>query len=115
MELEASNLKGRNVLDSGGNLIGTVEDILFDPGTWTVEGILVGLKREAADDLNVRRSLGRDARLTLTRQRVGTIGDAVILNVNRDDLAGLLRRSVEGTGSAGAGVTGTERGTPPPR
>lgn len=98
MEIEASKLRGRNVLDARGNLIGKVDDVTFDPATWTVESLVVDLDREAADDLNVKRRMGRDVTLAVTRQRVATVGDAVLLNVNRDDLATLLRRASQDEG-----------------
>lgn len=92
-ELEASKLKGRRVLDSRANTLGTVEDLLFDPVTWTVAGLVVELTKEAAHDVDAGRTLGREKRVAVTRERIGTVGDAVLLNVTADDLAALLRQA----------------------
>src|SRR5438067_1655013 len=85
-------VKGRKVIDSLGNDVGTIEDIVIEPGAWKVSGFLVSLRRDLADRLHVeRRGMLANPRIEIGSNRVQTVGDNVILNIAMDDIAEALR------------------------
>src|SRR5439155_26321526 len=86
------SVKGRKVIDSLGNDVGTIEDIVIEPGTWKVSGFLVSLRRDLADKLHVeRRGMLANPRIEIGSERVHTVGDNVILNIATEDIADALR------------------------
>ncbi len=91
-EISADSLKGRSVIDSRGTSVGKVDDVAFDPLTWKVQGLVVNLDRDVAIDLRMKPSAFSSARLELSPERVRTVGDNVILNVDTDELAGMVRK-----------------------
>lgn len=98
------DLKGRSVIDEGGTTIGEVKDLVFDADHWTVDSIVVDLRKEVADDLHIDKPAFGKAHLKISRERVRTVGDNVMLNVTSDDIAQLLR-----TGGAAQGAEIHER------
>jgi sporulation protein YlmC with PRC-barrel domain len=92
VEYTLDDIKGRHVIDNGGTDLGEVQDISVDPDTWEVRSFLVGVRREIADDLHLERpGLGGSARLSISKERVQSFGENVLLNVNRDDIARIIR------------------------
>lgn len=89
-ELNAGDLRGREVIDSRGNVLGEVKDVTLDPAKWRVTGLRVGLKRDVADKLRVERPLVGSADLSLAVERVKNIGDTVMLNVDTTQIGELL-------------------------
>lgn len=85
-ELNTADLQGRSVIDNEGTTVGQVADIALDSETWRVRGLIVDVEREVAKRLNLERR----AQLQLSPERIGAMGENVILNVNTSDLAGLL-------------------------
>lgn len=90
--LGMDEMKGRDVMDERGARLGRVEEVLFDPDAWRVTGIRVGLDREAADRLRLTKPFFHGPELTFGAERVRTVGDAVILNVDERAIADLLMR-----------------------
>lgn len=91
-EVTTGALKGRTVIDNQGATLGDVDDISIDPQNWRVTGLVVNLRREVADDLNLRKGWTGGARVQFGAERVQSIGDNVLLNLNTDEIAGILRR-----------------------
>ncbi len=91
-DIHAASLKGRTVIDKNGANLGTIEDITLDPSDWAIHGLVVNLNRDVADTLHLQRKALSTAQLELSPQRVQALGENVILNVNTDELAGILRQ-----------------------
>lgn len=91
-DVGVDEIKGMTVLDRNGNRLGEVKDVTFDPDAWRVTGLRVGLDRGAADRLRVPRAPLRSAELTLAAERVRSVGDAIILNVDERGIADLMMR-----------------------
>lgn len=85
MSYEAE-LKGRTVIDSGGAVVGAVDDVLVDGVSWRVDAFRVRLRREAADQVGVRQRLFREANVIVPIGLVHAAGDAIILNVELGSL-----------------------------
>lgn len=88
--LTADALKGRNVIDSRGATIGEVSDVALDPVGWRVTGLLVNVNKEVADRLRLDRPLLGAAQVEFGAERIGSVSDNVILNLNSDEIAGAL-------------------------
>lgn len=102
-EFTLEDLKGRSVIDTTGTTLGKVSDVLVDPSTWEVRSLLVTLTKDAADDLRIEKPVFRDAHLAISRERVAAVGESVLLNVGRDDIAARLREDA---------MSGTPGGVP---
>jgi sporulation protein YlmC with PRC-barrel domain len=91
-DVGVDEIRGMSVLDRNGMRLGHVKDVTFDPEAWRVTGLRVGLDREAADRLRVPHAPLRGAELTFASDRVRSVGDAVILNVDERGIADLMMR-----------------------
>lgn len=101
-------MKGRPVIDANGDNVGTVEDVSVDPNSWKVSGLVVTLKRDVAQRFNVASGGFLDQpRLELGSERIRTVGDNVILNIDMSVIGESLRRR-------DADATPTEPFVPPP-
>jgi sporulation protein YlmC with PRC-barrel domain len=93
-DLNLGRMKGKTVIDSNGDDVGTVEDAVVEPGTWKISGFLVALRRDLAQDLNLGRRgfLDQGPRVEITSDRIRTVGDHVLLNIDRVAFADALRQ-----------------------
>lgn len=96
MALTVSNdFKEKTVIDGGGNVVGSVDELLIDPETWRVEGLRVKLLSEIADQLGEARGTFKAALIDVPIAAVGAAGQAVILTVQ----VGSLRQQQDATQS----------------
>jgi sporulation protein YlmC with PRC-barrel domain len=104
----SSDLKARTVLDDGGNVVGTIDEILVDPSSWRVEALRVKLDRGTSKEVGARSGVFQSAIVEIPCAMVQAAGDAVILSVSRAALQDL----VKDTGDSGQPPeTGAERPT----
>lgn len=87
-----ARVKGRPVIDSNGDNVGVVEDVVVDPGTWKVSGFVVQLKREVAQRFHLQGGFLDQPRVEVGAERVKTVGDNVILNIGLDVIGDTVRR-----------------------
>lgn len=92
VEYSTHDVKGRSVIDTRGKSVGRVDDVLFDPDQWEVQSLLVDLDDEVAKDLNIKKGLFKPGQLAISRHRVESVGENILLNVDTHDIADLLRR-----------------------
>lgn len=86
MRLSDETLRGRTVIASDGLAVGQVAALFLDSDGWTVESLLVALRREVADRLGVGRNVFRPGTLEIPTSVVQSVGDAVVLSVGVDAL-----------------------------
>lgn len=89
-ELTTEQVRGRQVFDSGGNRLGSVEDVTFDPSALRVTGFIVKMDKEAAQRLHLDAPLLGSARLEVSADRLATLGDGLMLNIEQREMAGML-------------------------
>jgi sporulation protein YlmC with PRC-barrel domain len=75
------HLRGRTVLDAGGQVVGTLDELIVDTETLELAGIRLRLKREVAREIGASAGLFHGAMLELPMEMVSAAGDAVILSV----------------------------------
>ncbi|WP_224242423.1 PRC-barrel domain-containing protein [Hyalangium gracile] len=92
MRLSDTNLKKRTVLGADGQVVGEVSGLFLDSSTWSVESLQVSLRREAADQLGVSRSVFHTGVLEIPSRFIQSVGDTVILAVSLEE----LRRNLPG-------------------
>ena len=88
--LRTEDIKGRPVVDSAGDELGHVEDVRFDPQALRITGFVVNVSKDAADRLSLRRGALSGARIEVGVERLRSIGDTVLLNLDQRAIAGLL-------------------------
>jgi len=93
MRLSDDNLRGRTVIAADGHAVGEVAALFLDSATWSVEALLVELRKEVADQIGAPRSLFHAATVEIPVRLVQSVGDAVILTVPVDQLRAALPRS----------------------
>lgn len=89
-DLSAEGIKGRQVYDSAGNELGTLEDVSLSPDALRVTGFVVKVNREAAERLHLDAPLLGSARIEVGADRLGSVGDGILLNIDQRDMVGLL-------------------------
>jgi sporulation protein YlmC with PRC-barrel domain len=100
MRLSDETLRGRTVIASDGLAVGQVAALFLDSDGWTVESLLVSLRREVADRLGVSRNVFRSGTLEIPTAMVQSVGDAVVLTVGVDALRGGVSAGAEAPGAA---------------
>lgn len=98
-DVSLEGMRGRPVIDNAGVELGSVEDVTFDPQGFRVTSLVVRMGREAADRLHVKRPTLGSARIEVSTERIGSIGDAVLLNVNEREMASMLYTDPAGPSS----------------
>ncbi len=86
MRLSDETLRGRTVIASDGLAVGQVAALFLDSDGWTIESLLVTLRRDVADRLGVSRNVFRPGTLEIPVAMVQSVGDAVVLSVAVDAL-----------------------------
>jgi len=79
-------LRGRTVVTSDGQKIGTVTEIRIDVGTWRVSSIEVKVDRPMYRTLGMKRELLHRTTVGVPTELVHSVKDAVILTASTADL-----------------------------
>jgi sporulation protein YlmC with PRC-barrel domain len=74
-------LRGKTVLEAGGQVVGTLDEILIDTDSWTVATIRLRLKREIGKEIGAAGGMFQGAFLEIPIDMVAGARDAVILSV----------------------------------
>lgn len=98
---QIGDVKGRRVIDTNGDNVGKIRDVVIEPGTWKVGGFVVSLRRDVAAKLRLERStFGSGPNVEVPTERVRTVGENVILNVGRDEIGDSMRMGEAAAGEA---------------
>lgn len=98
MRLSDENLRRLSVIASDGIAIGELAGMFIDSSTWNVESLQVKLRKDIADRLGAERSIFHPGALEIPTHMIQSVGDAVILSVEIDE----LRRVISGDASESA-------------
>jgi sporulation protein YlmC with PRC-barrel domain len=86
MRISDDNLHGRTVISNDGLAVGEISCLFVDTATWRIESLQVELRRESADRIGVQRGLFHAAKIDIPVDLVRSVGDAVVLAVDLDNL-----------------------------
>ena len=82
MPLELGCIEDREVITTDGRNIGTLTGAWVDLGTWSVTALVVELKKDVVDELNVKKPALRTAKVNIPTSYVKNIADVVQLNTD---------------------------------
>lgn len=81
-------IRGRTVIDSMGRVLGQVEGLVVDVGSWQVRAVRVKLQKDVSDKLGEPRGTFRSAVIDVPAEAVTGVGDTVVLDRPVEHLAG---------------------------
>jgi len=99
MHVRLDELRGKNVFDANGRVVGRVHAALIDMETWLVDTIRITIARHASADLDVPwsfwQALWRPRTIDVPTGQIHAAGDAIILRISLAELREAAPRSLE--------------------
>lgn len=92
--LEMGDLEDRDIITTDGRVIGTLKGAWIDTSTWSVSSLVVELKKDVVDELNVKKPILKAAVVNLPVTYVQKVADIVQLNVDMTTLSGAVAAGV---------------------
>jgi sporulation protein YlmC with PRC-barrel domain len=86
MRLSDETLRGKTVISADGKAIGSVAELFISTSAWQVESIRIELHKEIADRIGANRTIFHRGTIELPVSFVQSVGDAVVLSVDVDQL-----------------------------
>jgi sporulation protein YlmC with PRC-barrel domain len=90
MRIPDDKVRGKTVIEAGGQALGQVEALILDTNSWSVEGLEIRPRREIARLLGSARRLMRPDNAEIPIRAIKSVGDAILLTLNLDELSALL-------------------------
>ncbi len=85
-----SDFIGFTISDSNGKDIGGVESLLFDEETWGLPTMVITIKKDTLELLDMEKSFLRKTRLGISMEHVDEIGDYILLDTTVDNLGEII-------------------------
>ena len=86
------DIQGRTVISADGQVVGTVASLMINDAQWRIESIIIELRKEIADRIGADHGIFHRAVLELPVSSIQSVGDAVVLELDVDELRGLRER-----------------------
>lgn len=87
-----ANIIEKEVVDSQGKDIGVIEDVMVDVSKWMLPSILVKLDKDTHEMLRIEKAPDIERRVTIPMGTISSIGDKVMLNLNKEALGSMVQR-----------------------
>ncbi len=87
-----SSIRGMKINDSGGRDVGKVTDVLIDVEGWSPPSLLIKLKKDILDTLDMKGSLLSKTELAVSMTHVEEISDWIILDKSADELGEIIQK-----------------------
>ena len=84
--MRPSELEGKNVIETGGRILGTVSGIEIDLSSWKVTHLRVQLSYDAVDILGYKRPRLGHVEIKVSVDAVKAVSDVVTLDKSMKDL-----------------------------
>jgi len=94
--VEARNIAGiieKPVIDSKGRDVGTVADVMLDTNAWLLPSVLIKLEKEVLEFLRMEKCPDCERHVLLPMGNVGSIGDNVMLNIDKETMGDLVQKA----------------------
>ena len=88
MMLNFSSIERKQVMTTDGKTVGVMVGCIVDNTNWSVTTLTIELSKEVSDFLGAKGTMLKSPMVGINPSRVGTVGDAVMLNVSLSDLKG---------------------------
>jgi sporulation protein YlmC with PRC-barrel domain len=90
MHVRLDELRGKNVFDANGRVVGRIHAALIDMETWLVDTMRIAIARHASSELDVPwsfwQSLWRPRTIDVGTGQIQAAGDAIILRISLAEL-----------------------------
>lgn len=86
MRLSDKTLQGRTVISADGNALGSVSELFVSTPEWRIESIQIELHKDIADRIGANRTMFHRGTIELPISFVQSVGDAVVLTVDVEQL-----------------------------
>jgi len=83
----------KQVVDRNGKDIGVIEDVFLDTKNWMFPSILIKLTKEVLEFLRMEKCPDCERRVTLPMVNVSSIGDNVMLNIDKETMGDLVHKA----------------------
>jgi sporulation protein YlmC with PRC-barrel domain len=88
MMLNFNSTEKKQVMTTDGKIVGVMAGCVVDNTNWSVVTLSIELSKEVSDFLGTKGTMLKSPVVGINPSRVGTVGDAVMLNVSLGDLRG---------------------------
>jgi len=93
-EVSAGRMVDMEIVDTGGKLIGKVDDIVLncrlECAEWEIPSLLVDVNKDVVDAIGLKKSLLRAPSLHISMKHVSSVGDVVMLDIGADKVGEIL-------------------------
>jgi sporulation protein YlmC with PRC-barrel domain len=86
MRLSDKTLHGTTVISADGKVIGSISELYISTSEWRIESIRIELHKDIADRIGADRTLFHRGTMELPVTFVQSVGDAVVLSVDVEQL-----------------------------
>lgn len=86
---------GLDVVTSDGHDVGEIEEVEFNTESWSVVGLVIRLKRDVLEDLDLKKPLLGTQHLRVKPDHIGGVGERVVLKQGLGKMAELLHAAHE--------------------
>lgn len=87
MRLSDKTLQGRTVISADGTALGSLSELFVSTADWRVEAIRIELHKDIADRIGASRTMFHRGTLELPTGFIQSVGDAVVLTVDVEQLS----------------------------
>ena len=93
--LTFNSIEKKAVMTTDGKVIGSMVGCMVDDANWSVNVLSVELTKEISEFLGTKGSMLKSPIVGVKPSQIGTVGDAVMLNVPLGDLKGKVEELVQ--------------------
>ncbi len=87
------SIMGKQVIDEDGKDIGIVKDVMVDIEGWKFPSILIKLDKEVLEMLRMEKCPDCERNVLLPLAKVGSIGDNIMLNIDKETMGDLVQKA----------------------
>ena len=88
-----ANIIDKQVIDENGKDMGVIADVMLDVGSWMFPSILIKLNKEVLEFLRMEKCPDCERNVLLPMGNVGSIGDNVMLNIDKETMGDLVQKA----------------------
>lgn len=87
----ASELIDYNISDTNGKDVGKVEGLILDEENWGIPTMIVTIKKDTLELLDMKKSLLSKTKLGISMEHVENIGDYIMLDTTADNMGEIIK------------------------